>query len=432
MEGGGPLEVCFQEDVGRHQAGRVHGGHERGRFAWRGRGSRFGGRFNKGLARESNESSRCGAHGREENANKHVADEGQSADANGKKHKAELCCEIYEENNVPMDCLVFNGPKPSAILCGIAGGESGFFQIPVFGAKGTTPSKDTATAFITVKKGAVSPNLIRSEMARLIPVRWQWTVQAHSDGFVVPFPSIVELQRMVSMKYVHTAGGEGIMLIQQLDQKIEPVQMLLKDWINVYGVPFEIRSFLPLWAIGSILGATQKVDLRYTKRMGVCRLMVGVTDVAKIPDATDIVVGEGIYEIFFKVDKVWRNEVWEDFKVEDNTEGGDKGQHEDPDEVFDGLVDKQPMPGSVLKDTVMEDSSSNGSGNQQSDQKNVESDHFVLEDALNSTVSVGPVDGNAEKIGLIFDGLFPSLRASWLSMIACRRTLALACFLRTL
>lgn len=73
--------------------------------------------------------------------------------------------------------------------------------------------------------------------------------------------------------------------------------------------------------------------------------MVGVTDVAKIPDAADIVVGEGIYEIFFKVDKVWRNEVWEDFKVEDNTEGGDKGQHEDPDEVFDGLVDKQPMPG---------------------------------------------------------------------------------------
>jgi hypothetical protein len=174
-----------------------------------------------------------------------------------------------------------------------------FFQIPVFGAKGTTPSKDTTTAFITVKKGAVSPNLIRSEMARLIPVRWQWTVQAHSDGFVVPFPSIVELQRMVAVKYVHTAGGEGIMLIQQLDQNIEPVQMLLKAWINVYGVPFEIRSFLPLWAIGSILGSTQKVDLRYTKRMGVCRLMVGVTDVAKIPDAADIVVGEGIYEIFF-------------------------------------------------------------------------------------------------------------------------------------
>jgi hypothetical protein len=77
----------------------------------------------------------------------------------------------------------------------------------------------------------------------------------------------------------------------------------------------------------------------------------------------------------------------------------------------------------------MEDSSSNGSGNQQNDQKNVESDHFVLEDALNSTVSVGPVDGNAEKIGLIFDGLFRNLRASWLSMIAYQRTMALAFFL---
>jgi hypothetical protein len=82
-----------------------------------------------------------------------------------------------------------------------------------------------------------------------------------------------------------------------LDQKIEPVQMLQKAWINVYGVPFEIRSFLPLWAIGSILGATQKVDLRYTKRMRVCRLMVGVTDVAKIPDAADIVVGCNILNL---------------------------------------------------------------------------------------------------------------------------------------
>jgi hypothetical protein len=203
-----------QEDVGRHHAGCVHGGHERGRFAWRGRGSRFGGRFNKGLVRQSSESRRCGARGREENANKCVADVGQVADANGKKHKAKLYCEICEENHVPTDCSIFNGPKPSAILCGITGGESGFFQIPVFGPKGTAPSKETTTAFITAKKGAVSPNLIRSEMARLIPVRWQWMVQAHSDGFVVPFPSIVKLQRMVAMKYVHTAGGEGIMQIQ--------------------------------------------------------------------------------------------------------------------------------------------------------------------------------------------------------------------------
>jgi hypothetical protein len=133
------------------------------------------------------------------------------------------CVVRSEENHVSMDCPVFNGSKPSAILCDIMGGESGFFQIPTYGTKGMTPMKETTTPFITIKKGVVSPSLIRFEMARLIPVRWQWTVQAHSDCFVVPFPSKVELQHMVAMKYVHTTGVEGIMQIQHLDQKIEPM-----------------------------------------------------------------------------------------------------------------------------------------------------------------------------------------------------------------
>lgn len=77
--------------------------------------------------------------------------------------------------------------------------------------------------------------------------------------FVVPFPSKVELQRMVAMEYVHTADREGIMCIQELDQKIKLVQHLQKAWFNVYEVPFEIRSFLPLWAVGTIIGATQKL-----------------------------------------------------------------------------------------------------------------------------------------------------------------------------
>ena len=147
---------------------------------------------------------------------------------------------------------MFNGPKPHALLCGFAGGDSGFFQIPTSGAKGMAPKKDNATAFITALEGNITTDLVKAELARLIPVNWTWSVQQHADGFVVPFPCNVELQHMVAMKYVHTAGGEGIMVIQELDQKIELVQYLQKVWVNVYGVPYEIRSFLPLWAVGSI------------------------------------------------------------------------------------------------------------------------------------------------------------------------------------
>jgi hypothetical protein len=121
-------------------------------------------------------------------------------------------------------------------------------------------------------------------------------------------------------------------------------------------------------------------------------------DVTKITDAADIVVGEGLYEIFFKVDKVCRNEVWEDFKPHENSEGGDKGQHEDLDDEFDGLEleDNQPKPVSNLKDNVMEDSATTGSGNQQTDQRNVEAAQLVLGETLKLTPTVEPWDDTAE------------------------------------
>jgi hypothetical protein len=273
----------------------------RGRGSWRRRGNRFhtyGGSFGSDARVIVAHSSGM----QTEPACKQVADVASRVADKGKKRRDELCCEICEDNHVPEECPVFNGPKPQAALCGFAGGESGFFQIPTWGAKGVIPRSDGVTAFITVKEGIVTAELVKSELSRLILVKWNWSVQKHADGFLVPFPCRVELQRMIAMKYVHTLGGEGILVIHEVNQKIEPISYLQKAWVNVYGVPFEIRSFLPLWAVGSILGATQKVDMRYTRKMGVVRILVAVTDVNHIPESAEIVVGEGLYEIFFKVD----------------------------------------------------------------------------------------------------------------------------------
>ena len=41
-----------------------------------------------------------------------------------------------------------------------------------------------------------------------------------------------------------------------------------------------------------------------TRNTGVVRILVAVTDASLIPDATDIVVDDGIYEIFFKVESI--------------------------------------------------------------------------------------------------------------------------------
>ena len=115
----------------------------------------------------------------------------------------------------------------------------------------------------------------------------------------------------------------------------------------MFGVPYEIRSFLLLWAVGTILGATQKVDITYLMRTGVVRLLVAVLDANAVPTDADIMVNRNMYRIFFKVDEILRDE--EDFnpddddllgeeedraadqdmkEADDSSDGGDKAERE--------------------------------------------------------------------------------------------------------
>ena len=124
------------------------------------------------------------------------------------------------------------------------------------------------------------------------------------DTFIVPFPSQVELQQIVAFKTVTTKNKEGVLEFDEWNHEIKPKRKLDKVWVQVYGVPHEIRSYLSLWAVGSILGATQKVDMKYLRKSGVVRLLVAVLDVNSIPDDVDIVVDDCLYDIFFHVESV--------------------------------------------------------------------------------------------------------------------------------
>ncbi|KAL5649773.1 hypothetical protein ACJX0J_040582, partial [Zea mays] len=104
------------------------------------------------------------------------------------------------------------------------------------------------------------------------------------------------------------------------------------------------------------------VDLRYTRKMGVVRILVGVIDVDSIPESSDIVVGEGLYEIYFKVDKVCKDGVWMDYKQEVSK---DKGDDDQQDEEFDGLYEYIHKTDAAFQDTEMEDKSTNNNGNPQ-------------------------------------------------------------------
>ena len=199
----------------------------------------------------------------------------------------------------------------------------------------------SATALVTILEGDVSVELLKSELARILPVKWDWEVHEHGDkAFVVPFPCKVELDRMVAIGSVITRHKEGVLLFEEYNTEIKPMRKLEQVWVRVFGVPYGIRSFLPLSAVGTILGATQKVDITYLRRTGVVRLLVAVLDSTAVPTDADIVVNRNMYRIFFKVDEVLRDEDFnqdnddllddeddraEDQEMEDAGDSGDKG-----------------------------------------------------------------------------------------------------------
>jgi len=88
-----------------------------------------------------------------------------------------LECIICIEEHFTNLCPLLRGPKPSVAYCGAAEDGGGFFQIQAArNNQIVMPVHSAATALITVEAGEVSAHLLRSELSRIIPVRWAWEV----------------------------------------------------------------------------------------------------------------------------------------------------------------------------------------------------------------------------------------------------------------
>ncbi|CAO2148765.1 unnamed protein product [Urochloa humidicola] len=77
---------------------------------------------------------------------------------------------------------------------------------------------------------------------------------------------------------------------------------LPKTWIQFSGLPKELREFEVLWAVGSILGITKDVDMVFTRRYDISRIKMMVLDPSLIPQSVDVVIGDFLYELQFRVE----------------------------------------------------------------------------------------------------------------------------------
>jgi hypothetical protein len=142
-----------------------------------------------------------------------------------------------------------------------------------------------------------------------------------NNSFRVTFPSMGEMQRMIEWGVVQTKFKAKLQIKEAtVDDEVKYV--MPKVWVQFTGLPEELRDFPVIWAVGSILGVSKEVDMIFTRQYGRCRLQVLVLDPNIIPRYVDVVIGDFLYELRFRVEKNLEDSNPEPMDMDDITEDG--------------------------------------------------------------------------------------------------------------
>lgn len=96
---------------------------------------------------------------------------------------------------------------------------------------------------------------------------------------------------------------EAIMEIEESGDKNVYKYEIPKVWVQFRGLPDDLLEFPIIWAVGSILGSTRMVDMKFTNEHRMARMKVAVLAPELIPDLVDVVIGDYVYELQFRIEK---------------------------------------------------------------------------------------------------------------------------------
>ena len=163
---------------------------------------------------------------------------------------------------------------------------------------------ENKSAVIRVTGGSLTSANVTSEIERLFPGGWQWKVEEIGvDTFRTMFPTRAELQRMVEWGVLHTKFPGITLRFEEGADGGEVKYTMPKVWVQFTGLPKELREFVIIWVVGSILGVSKAVDMKFTRKHDICRLQVLVLDPNLIPQFVDVVIGNFLYGLQFRVEE---------------------------------------------------------------------------------------------------------------------------------
>jgi hypothetical protein len=149
-----------------------------------------------------------------------------------------------------------------------------------------------------------TPEIVK-ELEWIVPRDHQWDLRPVGQNvFQVVFPSKTDLTRVSKIQIIAIKGTKMFLHFEEWSATELDLFKLTKTWVRVYGCPYKLCSdYLALFAVGSLIGRVQEVDMAFTRQNSVVRMRVLVTDLKYIPKGTvDHVYDSVGYGIRFKIE----------------------------------------------------------------------------------------------------------------------------------
>lgn len=258
-----------------------------------------------------------------------------------KGHAVEVChvelfCEICESrDHIKARCPKYRAEKKMVVPCGYAVEGLDFFHITH--VQSQKERNDARTTLVRVTDGELSVSDVVSELERLIPGGWKWKVEKIGmKNFKTVFPSKAELLRMVEWGVVQTKVQNAKFQIEERVVDNEVKYVLPTVWVQFTGLPLHLRDYQIMWAVGSILGVTRDADMMFTRRFDIARIQVMVINPNLIPQSVNVVIGENLYELKFRVEANADDNNPQPMDMDRNDQDDEaKGKEEDANEKSD-------------------------------------------------------------------------------------------------
>ncbi|KAM0858917.1 hypothetical protein ACQ4PT_047519 [Festuca glaucescens] len=238
-------------------------------------------------------------------------------------------CDLCESiHHVASACHLLQAPKPTATIHGYANEALMFFELAcgAFKAKVENPK----LAKVTVDGDAMTIPEIIEQLKRIVPhEKFNWEVFHFKDNiYRVKLPSKQEVQRLKNFGTYICQDRESCLSFDLWSSLEEPLYMLPEVWVQVSGLPSDMRSdYLSLWGVGTLFGKTLDVDMVYTRKNKVLRTKIGCLDRNLIPADSDVFIRRGFFKLRFEVEIAQQSQEVNMVDANNGNDGNDGAHH---------------------------------------------------------------------------------------------------------